>query len=59
VDSFNTDRLLLNQGDIKIKLTKQKNSFCLLGDAKVRVKFLQAVLYVRKVLVNPDVIVEY
>jgi hypothetical protein len=59
VDSFNTDRLLLNQVDIKIKLTKQKNSFCLIGDPKVRVKFLQAVLYVRKVLVNPDVIVAH
>ncbi len=59
VDSFNTDRLLFNQVDIKIKLTKQKISFCLLGDPKVRVNFLQADLYVRKVLVNPDVIVAH
>jgi hypothetical protein len=59
VDAFNTDRLLLNLVDIKIKLTKQKNSFCLLGDPKVRVKFLQAILYVRKVLINPDVVVAH
>ena len=56
VYAFNTDRLLLNLVDIKIKLTKQKHSFCLMGDAKLRVKFPQAVLYVRKVLVNPDVV---
>ena len=56
VDAFNTDRLLLNLVDIKIKLTKQKNAFCLMGNEKLRVKFLQAVLYVRKVLINPDVV---
>jgi hypothetical protein len=56
VDAFNSDRLLLNHVDIKIKLTKQKSSFCLMGNDKLRVKFLQAVLYERKVLVNPDVV---
>jgi hypothetical protein len=56
VEAFNTHRLLLNLVDIKIKLTKQKSSFCLMGNDKLRVKFLQAVLYVRKVLVNPDVV---
>ena len=56
VDAFNTDRLLLNLVDIKIKLTKQKSAFCLLGNDKLRIKFLQAVLYVRKVLINPDVV---
>jgi hypothetical protein len=56
VDAFNPDRLLLNLVDIKIKLTKQKSSFCFMGNDKLRVKFLQAVLYVRKVLVNPDVV---
>jgi hypothetical protein len=56
VDAFNTDRLLLNLVDIKIKLTKQKNSFCLMGKEKLRVKFLQAVLYVKKVLINTDVV---
>ena len=59
VDAFNTDRLLLNLIDIKIKLTKQKNAFCLLGNDKLRIKFLQAVLYVRKVLINPDVVIAH
>ncbi len=59
VDAFNTDRLLLNLVDIKIKLTKQKNSFCLMGKEKLRVKFLQAVLYVRKVLINIDVVASH
>jgi hypothetical protein len=56
VDAFNTDRLLLNLVDVKIKLTKQKSAFCLIGNDKLRVKFLSSVLYVRKVLINPDVV---
>ena len=47
------DRLLLNGVDFKMRLVRSKDSFCLMGDAKVEI--LDASLFVRKVKVHPSV----
>ena len=59
VDAFNTDRLLLNLVDVKIKLTKHKHAFCLMGKKPNKIKFLSAILYVRKVKINPEVMLAH
>ena len=44
IDAFNTDRLLLNLVDIKIKLTKQKHAFTLMTTKQFKIKFLSIFL---------------
>jgi len=58
-DIFLQDRMLLNNVDLKIKLHRSKNSFCLMAaDEAVgyKVKIVDAILHVRKVKLNPGVI---
>ena len=47
------DRLILNGVDIKLKFVRSKNSFSLIGDAKVVIKDMT--LFVRKVKVHPSI----
>ncbi|KAM3922859.1 uncharacterized protein F54H12.2-like [Leptodactylus fuscus] len=56
-DIFNQPKLILNGLDLKIKLTRNKNSFCLMSaDAEqFKVQILQAYLYVKRVQVSPAV----
>ncbi|GFT28247.1 uncharacterized protein F54H12.2 [Trichonephila clavipes] len=56
VDLFNQDRLLLNLVDVKLKLIRSK-PFCLMGERDYNVIFEHVSLYVRKVQVNPAVVV--
>ncbi|GFX78921.1 uncharacterized protein F54H12.2 [Trichonephila clavipes] len=58
-DLFNQDRLLLNLVDLKIKLIRSKTEFCLMGDRDYKVVFDHISLFVRKVRVNPGVLIEH
>ncbi|XP_040263300.1 uncharacterized protein F54H12.2-like [Bufo bufo] len=56
-DIFNQPKLVLNGLDLKIKLTRNKDAFCLMSaDAEhFKVQILQAALYVKRVQVSPAV----
>ena len=57
-DIFMQDRLLLNQVDLGIKLTRSKNEFCLLSPvegAGYKVVLQDASLFVRRCKVNPTI----
>ncbi|GFY36188.1 uncharacterized protein TNCV_4845601 [Trichonephila clavipes] len=59
-DLFHQDRLLLNLVDLKIKLIRSKPEFCLQGSEGFKVVLDHVSLFIRKVRVNPGVIlVEY
>ena len=61
-DIFFQERLLLPGVDIKIKLNRQKDSFCLLSsgvEEKFKVVIEKATLYVRRVKVNPSVMLSH
>ncbi|GFU88482.1 uncharacterized protein TNCV_3354211 [Trichonephila clavipes] len=50
VDLFNQDRLLLNLVDVKLKLIRNKPSFCLMGEEDYNVIFEHVSLYISKIL---------
>ena len=57
-DIFFQDRLILNGVNLRLKLNRAKNSFCLVssaGGANHKVVITQAILYVRKVKVAPAI----
>jgi hypothetical protein len=61
-DIFFQDRYLLNNVEMKIRLSRQKSSFCLIGDtaaANNKVLIKKAVLYVRKARINPEVMLAH
>ncbi|GFW23025.1 uncharacterized protein F54H12.2 [Trichonephila clavipes] len=55
-DLFHQDRLLLNLMDLKIKLIRSKPKFCLQGSEGFKVVLDHVSLFIRKVRVNPGVI---
>lgn len=56
VDLFCQPRLLLNHIDVKIKLLRAKNAFCLMGDhATYKVRIEEAVMIVRREKPSPGV----
>ncbi|GFY66134.1 uncharacterized protein F54H12.2 [Trichonephila inaurata madagascariensis] len=55
-DLFHQDRLLLNLVDLKIKLIRSKPEFCLQGSEGFKVVLDHVSLFIRKVHVNPEVI---
>ncbi|GFY55333.1 uncharacterized protein TNIN_292571 [Trichonephila inaurata madagascariensis] len=55
-DLFHQDRLLLNLVDLKIKLIRSKPEFCLQGTEGFKVVLDHVSLFIRKVRVNPGVI---
>ena len=58
-DIFFQDRLILNGVNLRIKLNRAKNSFCLLSSAAApdfKVVITEAILYVRKVKVASSII---
>lgn len=55
-DIFHQERLLLNLVDLKIKLIRSKSEFCLLGGEGFKVVLDHISLLIRKVRVNPGVI---
>ncbi|XP_071333652.1 uncharacterized protein F54H12.2-like [Trachinotus anak] len=56
-DVFFCERLLLNSVDLRIKLTRASDAFCLMGarDSTFRLKILGASLFAKKVSVSPAV----
>ena len=61
-DVFNMDRLMVNGVDMKLKLTRSKNEFCLLSSevgANFKVTIENAILYVRKEKISPSVMIAH
>ena len=57
IDFFNQDHFLLNNVELRIKLTRNKDAFTLMSTAGTeKIKLLDATLYVRKVVVSPSVL---
>ena len=56
-DIFFQDRYMLNEVSVKIKLTRSKKEFCLIGaaDANFAIRIVAAELHVRKVKLSPSV----
>ena len=59
-DIFFQNRYLINLVPIKIKLSRNKSSFCYIGDAdSYKMEITNATLYTRSVKINPDVLVAH
>lgn len=58
-DIFNQDKFMLNGVELCVKLIKAKNEFHLLGTHKAHVEIVEANLYVRKVKINPSILVAH
>lgn len=57
-DVFNIDRLMINGVDLRLKLTRLKNEFCLLSSAagaNFKVVLEDVILFIRKEKVSPSV----
>ena len=54
-DIFFQDRYMLNEVGVKIKLIRNSDAFCLMGNGDFRVKIMHASLFVRKVKLMPSV----
>jgi hypothetical protein len=60
VDFFNQDHFLLNNVEMRIKLTRNKDAFTLMSTAGTeRIRLLDATLYIRKVTVSPSVLLAH
>jgi hypothetical protein len=60
VDFFNQDHFLLNNVEMRIKLTRSRDAFVLMSTAGTeRIRLLDATLYVRKVTVSPSVLLAH
>ena len=60
LDLFMQERFLVNAVDMKLKLTRSKPGFVLMGDsADYQIKLEQVHLYVRKVTLNPAVLLAH
>ena len=53
-DIFFQERYMLNEVNVKIKLIRSKDVFCLMGGANFKVKITHASLFVRKVKLTPS-----
>jgi len=54
-DIFFQDRYMINEVGVKIKLTRSKDDFCLMGAMAGKVQIVQASMFVRKVKLMPSV----
>jgi len=56
-DIFYIDRYMMNEVNVKLKLSRSKDSFCLMwaGETAFRVAIVSASLFVRKVKLSPSV----
>ena len=62
LDLFNSDKMLINGVDMNIKLTRTPEAFYLLGpndDAKVRIKILDATLFITQVELKPPLLLAH
>ena len=58
-DIFNINKFMLNGVDLGIKLIKSKNEFNLMGDTPGSVEIVEANLFVRKVKINPSILLAH
>jgi len=54
-DIFFQDRYMINEVGVKIKLTRSKDDFCLMGVMVGKMQIVQASMFVRKVKLIPSV----
>lgn len=60
VDMFFQDRLLINNVNVRLKLNRSKDAFCIISDLTTsKLKITQAMLTVRKVKVNPKIMLAH
>jgi hypothetical protein len=59
VDMFFQDRLLINNVNVKLRLSRSKASFCLIGNGDFKVNIKKAILTVRKVKVNSKIMLAH
>lgn len=58
-DIFNQDKFMINGVDMTVKLIKAKNEFVLMGEHKGHLEIIDANLFVRKVKINPSILVAH
>ena len=58
-DIFNINKFMLNGVDLGIKLIKNKNDFHLQGQVPCHVEIIEANLFVRKVKINPSILLAH
>lgn len=60
-DLFNQDKFLLNGVEVRVRLVRSKNSFCLINyDADdIKVQILEASLKIRKAKINPGILLAH
>lgn len=58
-DIFNQDKFMINGVDMTVKLIKAKNEFLLMGAHKGHLEIVDANLFVRKVKINPAILIAH
>ena len=58
-DIVSQDRYMIDEVGVKIKLTRSKDDFCLMGAMISKVQIVQALMFVRKVKLMPSVFLAY
>lgn len=58
-DIFNINKFMLNGVDLGVKLIKNKNDFHLIGETASHVEIIEANLFVRKVKINPSILLAH
>lgn len=58
-DIFNQDKFLINGVDLGIRLCKEKPQFCLMTDGEAKVEIVEANLFIRKVKINPSILIAH
>lgn len=58
-DIFNQDKFMINGVDMGVKLIKAKNEFVLMGSNKGHLEIVDANLFVRKVKINPSILIAH
>lgn len=60
IDFFNQDHFLLNNVELRLKLTRNRDAFTLMSSTGTeKIKLLDATLYVRRVTVSPSVLLAH
>lgn len=58
-DIFNQDKFLINGVDLGVRLCKEKPEFCLMTPKEGSIDIVEANLFVRKVKINPSILVAH
>lgn len=58
-DIFRQNKYLLNGVELKIKLNRSRDAFCLISKSEFTVKVLEASIFVRRVKINPTVLIDH